>query len=193
MELTSVSLLDRLRETPLREDWVRFVALYQPFIHRFIKLDPAMTADAEDISQDVMAKLVQHLPRFNRERDGSFRAWLRTITVNEVSYFWRQRQRRKELGGYNGHLVLESLYDPNNDLSRLWDREHTNHVVARLQELIESDFEPKTWQAFRLRVFESKSTKEVSVLLGISENSVDVAKSRVLNRLRKEAAGFLDE
>lgn len=193
MEVTSLSLLDRLRESPLHEDWSLFVSLYQPFIQRFIKLDPALASDADDICQEVMTKLVEHLPQFRRERNGSFRAWLRIVTVNEVNLFWRQRIRRRKIGGNEGPLTLDALHDPNNELSQLWDREHRKHLLARLQELIEPDFSPATWKAFQLRVFENKSTKEVASLLGIAENSVDVAKSRVLARLRKEAAGFLDE
>ena len=66
MEPTSVSLLDRLRDQSLAEDWTRLVALYRPFILRFIRFDAALAADAEDICQDVMTKMVEHLPRFER-------------------------------------------------------------------------------------------------------------------------------
>lgn len=191
MEITSLTLLDRLRETPENQDWERFVSIYRPFIHRYIRLDPILAADSDDICQEVMAKIVVHLPKFQRQRDGSFRAWLRTITVHEVSYYWRKRGRGPR--AKEGHSILEGLRDPTNPLSQQWEREHASHVLTRLQELIARDFAPQTWQAFRLRVLEEKSTKEVSQLLGISEASVDVAKSRVLARLRHEAAGFLED
>jgi DNA-directed RNA polymerase specialized sigma24 family protein len=45
-------------------------------------LDKSLSADAEDVCQEVMRKIVSHLPNFNRARDGSFRCWLKTITVN---------------------------------------------------------------------------------------------------------------
>jgi RNA polymerase sigma-70 factor, ECF subfamily len=193
MSVTPVSLLDRLRQQPLHEDWTRLVSLYQPFIEQFVRLEPAFRADAEDICQEVMKKVVEHLPTFRRERDGSFRTWLKTITVNEVNQFWRKRQRRRDLDGRDGGFGWDSLSDPKNELSQLWDQEHDGHVLRRLLQLVESEFSPTTWRAFCLRVLEERPTEEVAVFVGISKNAVDIAKSRVLNRLRREAAGLIEE
>jgi RNA polymerase sigma factor (sigma-70 family) len=193
MEPTSLSLLDRLHQKPLHEDWARLVALYRPFVERFIRLDSKLAADADDICQEVMKKLVQHLPQFRRERDGSFRKWLKTITVNEVNHFWRRRLRSQTVGGDQGGLLLDGLHDPRNEMSQQWDLEHSGHVLRQLQELIEPEFSATTWRAFRMRVFGERSSEEVAAELGISTNAVDIAKSRVLARLRKEAAGFIDD
>jgi RNA polymerase sigma-70 factor (ECF subfamily) len=189
---TSLSLLDRLKRQPLHEDWSRFVALYQPFIARCIRLDPALSADADDVCQEVMTKLIEHLPRFERRRDGSFRTWLKTITANEVAQFWRRRARSRNLGG-DEELLLAGMHDPKSELSQWWEREHRVHVLKRLQELIEPEFSPVAWRAFRLRVFDQNSTEEAARILGISKNSVDIHKSRVLARLREEAAGLVED
>ena len=192
MELTSLSLLDRLQHEPRQDDWSRLVTLYQPFIERYIRLDARLAADGEDICQEVLRKVIQHLPRFRRQRDGSFRAWLRTITVNEVNQYWRQRMRAREVDLDEAGFPLAGLQDPDNALSRQWDREHADFLLQRLQELVEPEFSSTTWRAFRLRVFEQQPTAAVAAALGISANAVDIAKSRVLARLRAEAAGLLD-
>jgi RNA polymerase sigma-70 factor (ECF subfamily) len=191
---TPPSLLDRLQGEACPDDWSLFVSLYQPFIERFIRLDPVLVADADDICQNVLRKIVEHLPRFRRQRDGSFRAWLRVITANEVNYYWRQRRRARAMGtaGF-ASSVLIGLTDPVNELSQRWDREHSRYVLARLQELVKSQFSATTWQAFHMRVIDDKSAAEVAAILGISENAVHVAKSRVLGQLRREAAGFIDD
>ncbi len=193
MEPTSLSLLDRLRRQPTHDDWTRLVALYQPFVERFIRLDATMADDAADICQNVLRKLVENIPDFRRERDGSFRAWLRTITVNEVNYYWRRRYRDADLGFGDHSALAEALQDPRSELSRQWDREHASHVLQRLQELVAPEFSLNSWRAFRMRVFEEKSTAEVAEALGISKNAVDIAKSRVLARLRDEAAGLIGD
>ena len=64
MDLTSVSLLGRLQGKSQHDDWSRFIGIYTPFIERFIRLDADMAADAEDICQEVLAKVAQHLPAF---------------------------------------------------------------------------------------------------------------------------------
>lgn len=88
--------------------------------------------------------------------------------------------------------ALRELEDPASDLSRRWDREHDEHVAGRLMELLEAEFEPTTWQAFRLLMLGGKSTAETAAELGISEGAARVAKSRVLRRFRQEVDGLLD-
>ncbi len=193
MQGTSVTLLGRLRECPVAADWVRLVALYQPFVARFIRLDPALVADADDISQDVMAKIVEHLPQFERQRDGSFRNWLKTITINQVRLYWRQRLQHRRVNLEPNRLLCDALADPTNELCQLWEAEYRGSIVRRLQDLVEPEFSPTTWRAFRMRVAEGRTTEEVAAVLGISRNAVDIAKSRVLARLRREAAGLIED
>ncbi len=192
MDVTSQSLLHRLRDEPQHEDWSRFMAVYKPFIERFIRLDAALAADAEDICQEVLAKVVQHLPRFHRQRDGSFRTWLKTLTANEVKLFWRKRQVQRKVGNVEIQPLAEALANPRNELSLAWDREHDHYLVCRLQAIVEPEFSTLTWRAFALRVLEGKTSAEVAAELGLSKNAVDIAKSRVLSRLRQEADGLLD-
>lgn len=192
MDRTSLSLLDRLQHEQRDEDWTRLILIYKPFIQRFIKLDKAVAPDAEDICQEVMRKVVLNLPRFKRIRDGSFRLWLKTITVNEVNFYWRQRLARRGRHSPSEHLAIQSLADPRHELSQRWDREHDSHLLRSLQDLVRPEFSETTWRAFELRVFEEKSTHETAQILQVSKNAVDIAKSRVLARMRKEAGGFLD-
>ena len=192
MDLTSLSLLGRLQAKSEHDDWSRFVAMYTPFIERFIRLDATMAVDAEDICQEVLAKVAQHLAGFRRQRDGSFRTWLRTLTANQVRLFWRKRQCRQKIGKPGAPPLLEALLDPRNDLSQLWDREYDQYLVGRLQATVRPEFSESTWRAFTLRVLEGKTSAEAAAELGVSKNAVDIAKSRVLSRLRQEAAGLLD-
>jgi RNA polymerase sigma-70 factor, ECF subfamily len=189
---TSLSLLDRLQQQRHQEDWTRFVEIYEPFIRRLIRMDAKFAADADDVCQEVMRKIISHLSRFRREREGSFRCWLKTITVNEVNAYWRHKARERRAGVGTDNLMIESLADPQNSLSEEWDREHGRHVLRRIQELIEPEFSRTTWRAFELRVLEGRATADVAATLQISRNAVDIAKSRVLARLRRESAGFLD-
>ncbi len=192
MEPTSLTLLDRLKQQRRPEDWTRFVELYEPFIRRFIRMDAKLAADVDDVCQEVMRKIVSHLRHFERNREGSLRCWLKTITVNEVSAYWRQKLRKGKVSAPANDLMIESLADPTNVLSEQWDREHGGHILRRLQELVEPEFTPITWRAFQLRVLEERPSQDVAAMLQISRNAVDIAKSRVLARLRREAAGFLD-
>jgi RNA polymerase sigma-70 factor (ECF subfamily) len=57
---------------------------------------------------------------------------------------------------------------------------------------MKSDFEPATWKACWASVVEGRPAAEIAEELEISVNSVYLAKSRVVRRLRRELDGLLD-
>jgi RNA polymerase sigma-70 factor (ECF subfamily) len=191
---TSVSLLERLRLRPDDASWKRLVDLYTPLIHCWLQGRLVAPADADDLGQEVLAVLVRELPHFEHSgRPGAFRSWLRTITVHRLRDFWRARGHRPEATGDSAFLDrLNELEDPGSGLSGLWDEEHDRHVVRRLLELIRSDFQPTTWQAFEGVMLRGEAPAAVAVRLGVSVNAVLLAKSRVLARLRSESQGLID-
>ena len=194
MNDTPLSLLERLRLRPDPVSWQRLVDLYLPFVRHWLRRQNVQPADVDDLTQDVLATVVREMPEFKHDlRTGAFRRWLRTIALNRLRSFRRSRQPHLIGTGDSGYLLaMAQLEGPESDLSRQWDEEHDRHVVRRLLELIEPEFEPATWRAFRMLVLEGQSTAEVAQALGLSANAVRIAKSRVLARLRHEADGLID-
>jgi RNA polymerase sigma-70 factor, ECF subfamily len=194
MPETSASLLERLRLRPDEVSWRRLVDLYTPLIHGWLRRHLLPHADADDLVQEVLAVLVREVPRFEHNgRPGAFRAWLRAITVNRLREFWRDRRQRPQAFGDSDFLAkLDQLEDPASALSRLWDEAHDRHVVRRLLELIRPDFQPATWQAFEGVMLRGERPTAVAERLGVSLNTVLLAKARVLHRLREEGQGLID-
>ncbi len=191
---TSASLLERLRLQPDAASWERLVHLYTPLMRSWLQRNHVQPEDVDDLVQDVMQVLVRELPNFHYEpQRGSFRGWLRTITVNRLRMFWRSRQARPLVTGDSDFAdKLQELEDPHSSLSQLWDREHDRHVAHRLLELIEPEFEAATWQAFRRLALEGAEVTAVAAELGITVNAAYLAKYRVLRRLRQEMQGLSD-
>src|SRR5579885_1748063 len=136
---TSVSLLERLRLHPDAASWRQLVDLYTPLIRGWLRRHSVPEADADDLTQEVMAVVVRELPHFHHnQRRGAFRNWLRTITAHRLRAAWREKKSRPEATGDSDFLqMLDHLEDPSSSLSRLWDQEHDRHVARRLLELIE--------------------------------------------------------
>jgi RNA polymerase sigma-70 factor (ECF subfamily) len=191
---TPISLLERLHLGPDPASWERLVALYTPLILGWLQRYGVQPADADDLLQEVLTVLLRELPEFRHDlRRGAFRRWLRAIVVNRLRPFWRSRKTRPQpVGQTDLETVLDQLEDPESDLSRQWDEEHDRHVVRRLLELIEPEFEPATWQAFRLLVLEGLPTATVAERVGITANAVRIAKHRVLARFREEIEGLVE-
>ena len=73
MDTTSASLLERLRTAgPGAADWRRLHDLYLPLVRAWVA-QAGLTADADDLAQDVLVVLVRELPGLRWQRDRSFR------------------------------------------------------------------------------------------------------------------------
>jgi RNA polymerase sigma-70 factor (ECF subfamily) len=192
MNPTSLSLLDRLKVArPEASDWNQLQGIYLPLIQRWLGRVPGLGDESADLAQEVLIIVFREVPRFDRRREESFRAWLRQVTVNRIRTYHRQRRRRPTAGLDPAVGFLERLSDPNGDLAREWDQDHDKHVVQKLLAVVQADFAPTTWKAFQRFGVDGVPARRVAEELGLSENAVLLAKSRVLNRLRQEAGDLL--
>jgi RNA polymerase sigma factor (sigma-70 family) len=190
---TSVSLLERLAGAPTDDDWRRLLDLYQPLLRAWLARAGVPAADADDLVQEILLVVFREVGGFERRGQGAFRAWLRTILIHRVRNYFRASQNRPAATGGSDFLrSLDELESPDSVLSRLWDREHDEHVAESLLRRVQPDFAPATWQAFRRHVLEGEPPARVAQELGLSLNSVLQAKSRVLKRMRQELAGLVE-
>jgi RNA polymerase sigma-70 factor (ECF subfamily) len=193
MNETNPSLLDRAAGGD-QAAWERIVSLYQPMVHGWLQRRSVHPQDAADLAQEVMAVVVKELRAFSHAgHPGSFRGWLRAITVNRARAFLRDgRWRERAAGGDVVHELIGQLSDPDSPLTSEWNAEHDAHVVRRILALVETDFEPATVRIFRRLVLDEARAPEVASEMGMAVAAVYAAKSRVLQRIRQEAEGLLD-
>jgi RNA polymerase sigma-70 factor (ECF subfamily) len=194
---TSLSLLERLRQAGSgHPDWQRLDDLYRPLIRSWLNRVPGLGDEADDLTQEVLLILFRELPLFEWRRDGSFRAWLRQITINRIRRCLDKRRRRPQPASGpadEADTFLSRLEDPSGDLSQQWDEDHDQHIFGKLLALVRWDFSAMTWEAFTRFALHGEPAAEVADVLGISEQVVFQSKFRVLKRLRQEAAGLLGE
>lgn len=195
MSKTSASLLDRLQSDPQSDSWQRLVDIYTPLIRHWLRRQNFPVGECEDLVQDVMAVVIRRLPEFqHNQRLGAFRTWLRSITANCVFDYFRTRKKTPLATGDTKFVAdLQELQDPNSGISQAWDREHNLFVTKALLEILRPSFEEKTWTAFERFALQGESAASVAAALGMSANAVFIAKSKILSRLREEAAGLLDD
>lgn len=185
---TPASLLERLQRPGHPDDWARFVRLYTPMIYHWACRTGLDEDEAADLVQDVLLLLVEKLPQFRYDPDMSFRAWLKTVTLNK----WREGLRRR--GGKLQHLRDGELLDPKHaDVAAIFEEaEYRRRLLRRAAQLIQADFQPVTRRAFWEYAILGRPAAEVAADLKIAVHSVYLAKSRVLRRLREELDGLLD-
>lgn len=194
MHDTSLSLLERLRQSPENEGWSRLAILYTPLLRAWLRRYDVQDSDANDLTQEVLLAVSKDLGKFeHRGHPGAFRKWLKTILINRLRKFWRSRDRRPQAQGDSDiNVRLAQLDDPASNMSQIWDREHDQYVLRQLLALAEPQFEPKSWKAFCRMAFEGTPPDVVAEEMGISRNAVIIAKCRVLARLRQESEGLVE-
>lgn len=190
MNSTSESLLLRLKSSNDQQAWSTFVELYTPLIFYWARRVGLHTNDAADLAQDVLTLVFQKLPNFDYDANMSFRGWLRTVTLNR----YRESLRKRTLGAKTGTDSLlgkiASVSTPSAAQST-WDLSYQQSLVARSMELLQNEFQPKTWSALRRYVLDGVPATEAAQEHGLSVSTVYAAKSRLMSRLREKLEGLL--
>ena len=187
MDTTPVTLLELLRQPTETAAWSRFVRLYSPLLLFWARRAGLQDSDAADLVQDVFVVLVQKLPEFHYDQHRSFRAWLHTITLNK----WRDRRRQRTAQPHAAAGVF--LADlPGPEPADLDEAEYRRQLFARALEILQTEFQPASWQAFSEHGLMGRPAADVAQELGLSVGAVYAAKFRILARLRQDLHGFMD-
>jgi RNA polymerase sigma-70 factor (ECF subfamily) len=184
---TSPSLLARVKADDAVA-WDRLVALYAPLVYRWCRSADLPDQEIGDVFQDVFHAVATHIATFRREAaSDTFRGWLRVITRNKVRDHFRKIGREPGgAGGTEAQLRFAHLPDTCAEGDDSDEGPADRGLFTRALELLRSEFEERTWQAFWLTAVEDRATADVAHELRMSPGAVRVAKSRVLRRLREE-------
>lgn len=183
MHTTSVSLLERLRTPADDAAWRQFVDLYTPLLCHWGRRAGLQDSDVSDLVQDVFTTLVRVLPEFEYDAHKSFRGWLKTILLNR----WRNVAAGRRATVHS--QKLDEIPAPQFP-EPLSEAEYRGLMLAQAVRIMQSSFEPATWKAAHACLIEGKPPSAIAAELGLSVNSVYLAKSRVLHKLRQEMAGI---
>jgi len=184
---TSLSLLERLRETPTNQQaWEEFVERYGRRIYGWCRAWNLQDADARDVTQTVLLKLARKMSTFVYDPTGSFRSWLKTVTQHVLSDFVAEsKQPGGGSGGSRVGTILENV-EARADLAQTieagFDQELLDEAKVRVRQRVDQ----RTWEAFQLTALEQERGSAVADRLGMTVAAVFKAKSRVQKMLQEE-------
>jgi RNA polymerase sigma-70 factor (ECF subfamily) len=184
---TSPTLLGRLRDSPTDQAaWGEFVDRYGRKVYGWCRQWGLQEADAEDVTQNVLADLARQMRSFEYRPSGSFRSWLRTVAYRAWCDLLESRKAAATGSGDTGVLrVLESV-QAREDLLRQLAEECDRELLDEAMKRVRPRVEPHTWEAFRLTALENLPGAEVAARLEIAVTAVFKAKSRVQKMLQEE-------
>ena len=182
---TRPSLIGSLADTSSQSGWSEFVRLYQPAIYRVAQLRGLQPADAEDLTQDVLAKVSHRIKGFDPLEKGSFRGWLGKITRDMIVDRFRRRVLDAGSGDSAAYDQLAQIPSPE-ETSTLIRTEVRRERLSQACDTIRCQFSEPVWMSFWLTAIEQRPISQVARMLNKSEGAVRVARCRVMNRLKEE-------
>lgn len=191
--LTSLSLLERARN---REPfaWEHLVRLYTELVYKWCRQWGLRQDAAEVVGQEVFISVFRSLGSFRKEKPGdTFRGWLRRITARKrADYIEWIKNQPVAVGGDDAHSFLQEI--PDHSISDDSDAPtETQYLYLRAVELIQGACNATDFMAFMQVTAHERKAKDVAAELGISENSVFLAKSRILKRAKEHFGELLPE
>ena len=183
---TSVTLIGRLRVAPADETaWGEFVDLYGGRIHAWCRQWGLQEADAADLTQTVLLKLVNAMRSFTYDPSLKFRSWLKTVTHHAWQDLVRGRRPTAAGSAASGEDPLHSVAARDNlteQLEAAYEQELLDQALPRVRLRVQ----PETWQAFELTALTGLSGAEAAARLGMPITSVYKAKSNIQKMLEAE-------
>ena len=181
--ITSETLLVKLRNED-GDGWQKLFAIYGPLIAFWCERCGVSGADAEDTRQEVFKSLHRSISTFRRDEESqSFRAWLWTITRNQIVSDSRKK-REVAIGGTAAVALANNL--PEKEPLEISSAYPQKLTIQRILQVVSQDFEVQTQKAFYRTVIDELPASEVAEEMNMTPAAVRKAKSRVLNRLRSE-------
>ncbi len=190
---TSLTLLERLQENPGDpQAWGVFVERYQPRIRAWCLYWGMQDSDADDVTQEVLAKLCVALRKFRYDPERSFHSWLKTVTQHALSDFIEAR--RKDPGWKAGPVdTIADSAEAQSDLERQIEGAFDAELLELAMHRVKNRVKPATWQAFELTAISGLSGAAAAKQLRIPVAHVFVAKSRIQKMLAEEARSLKND
>ncbi len=116
--------------------------------------------DIKDVLQESFIKIFSSLNRFNYRGEGSLKAWMAKITLNETLKFVRD----------NSRMATDSIDDKGMDIED-GDGMETDDIPTDVLHQFLRELPDGYRTVFNLYVIDDKSHKEIGQLLGIKENT----------------------
>jgi RNA polymerase sigma-70 factor (ECF subfamily) len=184
---TRVTLLTQLRRDPCDQaGWEEFVERYGRHIYRWCRQWRLQDADAEDVTQTVLVKLIQSLRNFAYDSSRSFRGWLRTVARHAWRDFEDGRRHARPATGDSQVWGLMQNLEAREDLIRKLRDAFDHELLEEAKVRVRLRVAPHTWEAFRLVALEGVPVAEVAARVRMQVTMVYVAKSKVQKMLQEE-------
>jgi RNA polymerase sigma-70 factor (ECF subfamily) len=187
MGSTSASLIGRLGNLNDTAAWREFEARYTPRLMAWCRGNGLQPADAKDVTQEVLLRVVRRMQTFVYDPQSNFSGWLKTVWRNAWIDF--VNDHAPGTCGTGDSTVHAQLHDvPGGDLTKElaeeFEREALHEALARVRPQVSA----RDWKIFQDLIFGGKSGTAVAQEHHLTLPAVGMVKLRVQNKVSEEIA-----
>lgn len=182
--ITSLTLVNLVKSDD-QNAWQTLFAIYSPLVRYWTRRAKIPQIDEDDVVQDVFRSVHAGISRFEKtEENGSFRAWIWTITRNKIRDYFRTRANKVVASGGTSAFRMVNQAPSPESTEDYGEAADDRGLVIQALELVRHEVQEQTFDAFWRSTVDGINPLLVAEQLGVSVDSVYQAKSRVLRRLR---------
>jgi RNA polymerase sigma factor (sigma-70 family) len=189
LDTTRASLLLRVRNPSDNAAWSQFDEIYRPMLHRFGRTAGLNETDAEDVVQQCMISISEHIRSFDYDPSiGRFKGWLRTLVNNRIRSIRRARPiNLAKTGDFQKAQEREPL--PEDAFEELWRQQHLRHALFQIRDEVEDS----SFEAYRRYVMNGEPVSAVCEALHLNRNQLYAIKFRITRKLHARVKDLLDD
>ncbi len=193
-QTTDPNMIESARDWRDDAGWKAFFERYASSIRKHACSSGLSEAEAEDVLQETMVKVVRYLPDFEYDRTiCKFRTWLNQIVNQRI--FETLNRRRKTM--FPEEVVEELRQRLHPQAVSAEDPVRQAEADTRLLEAclarVRSRAKPKHWQLFESHAIHGKTASETAKLHGTTAANVWIVRHRLLKALRAEWKDLLEK
>lgn len=156
-----------------QDEVLRLIQEHQKIIYKICNSYCSNKTDREDLGQEIVYQLIKSYPTFRPHY--KFSTWMYRVALNVAISFYRKAKKE-------GNITLVDRHEDygDNDDHAILMEENIKILQQFIDELKELD------KALMILYLESKSYKEITDIIGISETNVATRISRIKEKLKQK-------
>lgn len=175
---TPLTLIGRLQSGNCQESWDKFCSLYYPLVYTWCLQSAQDPELAQDTAQEVFIDVFRGIEGFERNREGSLRAWLRQVMVSRLAKL--RRNLFPKVVGFDELSATQALLRAGGV-----DGLDYQGIFQRACDTVRPNYTPRQWEIFDRTHLKDEAPDAVAAELGVSTNSVYIVRFRVSASLKK--------
>jgi RNA polymerase sigma-70 factor (ECF subfamily) len=183
---TNDKLLAAIKSPENLTAWEDFVVIYRPLIYRMARRRGMQDADAQDVTQVILAQVSSAIERYDPQPGSRFRNWLRRVARNAIVTALVRTPEDLAVGGTDGQTYLNVQAQAASAIEEELDVEMMREQYRRAAAIVRTEVNTETWLAFEMTTLQGVSCDEAARVIGKSVGTVYAARSRVIKRLRDQ-------